>query len=309
LQEENYVQSYPSILALTVQARNREDRHPKTYQQWNQDGESSSSDQKGEATDMNEQTQEKPHLSYSQINTYLTCPLKYKFHYIDALEPAFVSSALSFGGSIHEAVAAFHQSIMERDSLSVGNMVDIYRQVWESQSKEQAIRFFNGETEDTLLTKAKAMLDVYREGHDPSVQIVGVEEFFEVNLGKRIPPLLGVIDIIEVASDGAAIVADLKTAARKYSDQTVQSNLQLTSYSLGAQALGFNGDTRFRLDVLLKTQNPELIRYESTRNDADRERFLKLVKSVWQGIRKGVFFPKADWQCGQCAFAGPCGQW
>ncbi len=27
---------------------------------------------------------EKPHLSYSQINTYLTCPLKYKFHYIDA---------------------------------------------------------------------------------------------------------------------------------------------------------------------------------------------------------------------------------
>lgn len=257
---------------------------------------------------MNDQTEGKPHLSYSQISTYLTCPLKYKFHYIDQIEPPFVASALCFGGSIHEAVAAFHQSIMEGDSLSAGNMVDVYRQVWENQRKKQTIRFFNGETEDTLLAKAKAMLEVFREAHNPSVQIVGVEEPFEVDL-KRIPPLIGVIDVVEMSSDGSAIVADLKTSSRKYSDQTVQSNLQLTCYSLGAQALGFNGDTGFRLDVLLKKEPSELIRYETTRNDADRERFSKLVKSVWRGIKKEVFFPKADWQCGQCAFAGPCSQW
>ena len=47
---------------------------------------------------------EKPHLSYSAISTYLTCPLKYKFHYIDQLPPAFTSSSLAFGSSIHEAV-------------------------------------------------------------------------------------------------------------------------------------------------------------------------------------------------------------
>ncbi len=61
---------------------------------------------------------EKPHLSYSQINTYLTCPLKYKFHYIDQIEPPFVSSALVFGSCIHEAVAAFYQSCLEGDPLS-----------------------------------------------------------------------------------------------------------------------------------------------------------------------------------------------
>jgi len=51
---------------------------------------------------------EKPHLSYSQINTYLTCSLKYKFHYLDQIEPPFVSSALVFGSCIHEAVGAFY---------------------------------------------------------------------------------------------------------------------------------------------------------------------------------------------------------
>ena len=84
---------------------------------------------------------EKPHLSYSQINTYLTCPLKYKFHYIDQIEPPFVSSALVFGSCIHEAVAAFYQSCLEGDPLSPSQVHDVYRQAWESHSKEQTDTF------------------------------------------------------------------------------------------------------------------------------------------------------------------------
>jgi putative RecB family exonuclease len=309
LQEENHVQSYPAILAFAIQASHSEDRDSEACQQWNQDGKSSSSDQKREAANMNEQTQEKPHLSYSQINTYLTCPLKYKFHYLDKIEPPFVASALVFGSCIHEAVAAFYQSCLEGDPLSPSQVHDVYRQAWESHSQERPIRFFHNDAVETLTTKAKGMLDVFHESFDPAVQIIAIEEPFEVNLGKRIPPLVGWIDAVELASDGTVSVVDLKTASKRYSDHTVHSNVQLTCYSLGAKVLGFNGETRFRLDVLLKGQNPELIRYQTSRNEADRERFLKLVKSVWHGIKKEVFFPKADWQCGQCAFAGPCSQW
>ncbi len=258
---------------------------------------------------MNEHVQEKPHLSYSQINCYMTCALKYKFSYIDRIEPPFVSSALVFGSCIHEAVGAFYQSCLEGDQLSPSQVHDVYRQAWESHSKEQTVRFFNGDAVETLTTKAKRMLDVFHEAFDPSVQIIGIEEPFEVDLGKRFPPLVGWIDALELAPDGTVSVIDLKTASKRYSDNTVHSNVQLTCYSLGAKVLGFNGDTRFRLDVLLKTQNPELIRYQTTRNDADRERFVRLVKSVWQGIRKEVFFPKADWQCGQCPFLDNCKKW
>jgi putative RecB family exonuclease len=256
---------------------------------------------------MNEQ--DKPHLSYSQINTYLTCPLKFKFHYIDRIEPPFVSSALAFGSCIHEAVGAFNQSCLEGDPLSAGQIHDVYRQVWESHAKERPIRFFNGESEQSLSAKAQRMLEVFREAFDPAVQIIGIEEPFEVDLGKRIPPLVGWIDTVELAPNGTVSVIDLKTASKRYSDQTVHANMQLTCYSLGAQVLGFNGDIRFRLDVLLKTQNPELIRYETTRTDADRERFLKLVKNVWQGMKKEIFFPKEDWQCAQCPFADHCKNW
>src|SRR5208283_2712799 len=161
------------------------------------------------------------HLSYSQMNTYMTCPLKYRFHYIDQVEPPFVSSALVFGSCIHEAVGGFYQSCLEGDLLSPSQVHDVYRQAWESCSKEQEIRFFNGDAADSLTTKAKLMLDVFHEAFDPGVQIIGIEEPFEVDLGKRIPPLVGWIDAVELAPDGTVSVIDLKTASKRYSDNTV----------------------------------------------------------------------------------------
>ena len=93
---------------------------------------------------------EKPHLSYSQINTYLCCPLKYKFHYLDRIEPPFVSSALAFGSCIHETVGAFYQSCLEGDSLTASQIHDVYRQAWSSHAKERPIRFFNGDSEESV---------------------------------------------------------------------------------------------------------------------------------------------------------------
>ena len=61
--------------------------------------------------------QDHDHLSYSQVNTYLSCPLQYRFKYIDEIPPAFTSVALAFGSAIHEAVAAFYQISLEGDQL------------------------------------------------------------------------------------------------------------------------------------------------------------------------------------------------
>ena len=48
---------------------------------------------------------QQPHVSFTQIDQYLRCPLKYRFTYIDRLEPEFVPAALAFGSGIHGAAA------------------------------------------------------------------------------------------------------------------------------------------------------------------------------------------------------------
>ena len=44
------------------------------------------------------------YISWSAVSTFRTCPLKYKFRYIDGLKEETVSSALVFGTGIHTAI-------------------------------------------------------------------------------------------------------------------------------------------------------------------------------------------------------------
>ncbi len=246
------------------------------------------------------------HLSYSQINTYLTCPLRYKFQYVDLIPPAFRSSALAFGTAIHEAVAALYQTQLEGDELRPDQMLDVYRDTWE---KAENIKYFNGDSEECLIEKAKGMLTVFHENRDPSITVLGVEEFFQLPLG-GVPPFEGYIDLIEQSPEGQITVVDLKTASKKLTNSSVHSNLQLTAYALGPEALGFDPDTlNMRLDVLTKTKSPQMLKYETQRSEEQRHRFVRLVYGVWNAIESHVFYPRGDWHCQQCAWAEPCAKW
>jgi putative RecB family exonuclease len=89
------------------------------------------------------------HLSYSQISTYLMCPLRYRFQYVELIPPAFKSAALAFGSAIHEAVGAFYHEVLTGDELRPDQMLDVYRQAWQSRDGSE-IRFFNGDDEQSL---------------------------------------------------------------------------------------------------------------------------------------------------------------
>ncbi len=249
------------------------------------------------------------HFSYSQLNTYLTCPLRYRLQYVELIPPAFTASALAFGSAVHEAVAAFHHQHLLGDTLRPDQMLDVYRQAWTSRSGVE-IRFCNGDNQESLQEKALQMLTVYQESFDPSVEVLGIEEFFQLEIARTVPPFQGYIDVIEQGVDGTVTVADLKTAARKLSNGQADGNLQLTAYAIGAEALGFDPDKlTLRLDVVTKTKSPELVRYETTRTAQERERFCKLVTNVWHAIERETWFPRQDWHCQQCAWAKPCAKW
>ncbi len=81
---------------------------------------------------------------------------------------------------------------------------------------------------------------MFHEHVDPELMVLGVEEFFEVQLAHEVPSFHGYIDLIEQDHEGRVTVADLKTASKKLTGNSVHSNLQLTAYSIGAGALGFD---------------------------------------------------------------------
>ena len=73
----------------------------------------------------------RPYISWSALSTFRTCPLKYKFRYIDGLHEDSVSSALVFGTGIHSAVEQHYQAHLAGDPKpDLDALLFAYRSAW-----------------------------------------------------------------------------------------------------------------------------------------------------------------------------------
>lgn len=253
------------------------------------------------------------HISYSGLSSYMQCSLKYKLYYVDHAEPDFVSSALVFGHSIHEALSGYLQTKQNGDDLKVDQMLDVFKNAWYGHEGPR-IRFAPREDESSLMEKATNLLSLYRENYDPESLVLSVEEPFAVDLEKvngeslfEMPLFTGVIDSI-VATGGVTSVIDYKTSSRKPNGSV--NELQLIGYSFGARELGFEPDElEYRYEYLVKTAKPEFIHVPVKITEEDRKRFIRLVARVWQAIKNAVFFPNPNHYCGYCGYHSQCRAW
>jgi hypothetical protein len=56
-----------------------------------------------------------PHLSYSRLQKYITCPEQYRLYYLERLRPTQEAAARVFGAVMHLALAEYFRT--ERDPL------------------------------------------------------------------------------------------------------------------------------------------------------------------------------------------------
>lgn len=68
-------------------------------------------------------------LSHSSKNTYLQCPTKYKFHYIDNLRPVTLSSALVFGSAIDNSLNTLLENKDNPEALKMS--IEAFNRNWE----------------------------------------------------------------------------------------------------------------------------------------------------------------------------------
>jgi putative RecB family exonuclease len=163
---------------------------------------------------------QEPHVSYTQLDQYLRCPLKYRFQYVDRLEPEFVPVALGFGSGIHGAAAFFYRGVAQGRAPSVADVQSVFETMWNLETGHRPVRFGEKDTKDALLDLGRRMLAVLCAAHDPAAEVLAVEEPFRVPLidpetGEILDrDLVGTLDRLEKDADGRVVVVDLKTAAR-----------------------------------------------------------------------------------------------
>ncbi|MGB9706593.1 MAG: ATP-dependent helicase, partial [Microgenomates group bacterium] len=169
------------------------------------------------------------YLSYSQIETFDTCPLQYRYRYIQRI-PTPPSAAQSFGDSIHKALYDFYKLVKEKKEVEKKDLLGLLQKNWHSQG------YASKAHEERMKKEGKKILsDFYKKWFDPKI----VPKFLEQQFVIKLSPTLkigGKFDRVDETGEGLEIV-DYKTG-KTWQQKEIDNSLQMTVYALAAVDLG-----------------------------------------------------------------------
>jgi DNA helicase II / ATP-dependent DNA helicase PcrA len=166
------------------------------------------------------------YLSYSQLSTFETCPLQYKYRYILKI-PVPPSGALTFGDVIHKTVRAFYELVKTGSHPTRETLLRLMDDHWVS------VGFGDKKYEEKMKKHGvELLLGFYEKGYDPKIIPVSLEEPFKIKITPALT-LGGKIDRIDSLPDGGIEIIDYKTGQAP-KNRDVTRDPQLTVYALSA---------------------------------------------------------------------------
>lgn len=242
-------------------------------------------------------------LSYSAIDSYRTCPLKYRYQHIDRIkEPK--SKEQVFGTLLHSVLRYVHAPAPAQPTLD--EALNFFSQSWNGDlypdEREERVAFSQG---------VKIIQDYYAKNDPSDVSVVDLESRFAIEIGDDVSGrhvIAGTIDRIDVLRDGYEII-DYKTGKKMPPQERVDSDLQLSIY-LRAFLSRYPKETEHldRITVSLYFLRHG-VKLSSTRTreqlDALDEDFLSVIRE----IEAQRFDPVLSALCDYCGYQKICPLW
>ncbi len=164
-------------------------------------------------------------FSFSQLYTFVDCPLRYKLKYILKI-PEEPTAAASFGNTIHITLENFYRQFLQNKKIGLTQLLQIYKSSW------IPVGYTSQAYQTRMREEGKKMLTNYfRKLHDTKVKIIDLEKFFKIKVDDII--VSGKIDRVDQKQHNQIEIIDYKTG-KKTTEQDRQKNLQLAIYLLAA---------------------------------------------------------------------------
>lgn len=240
------------------------------------------------------------YLSYSQLNTFNTCPLQYKYRYILKI-PVPPSAALTFGDTMHKTIRAFYDLVKQGMNPTRDTLVRLLDDYWNS------IGYGDKSYEEKMKKQGvKLLSEFYEKGYDPKRVPKDLEQPFKIKITPTLK-LGGRIDRVDELSDGKIEIIDYKTGqAPKGRDVT--QDLQLTVYALAATDDGIYKKLPEKVIVSFYFfEGQEKI--SATRNQEQLSKAKEEIAKKADEISRSDFKPTPGKHCDFCEFRLICEAW
>lgn len=177
--------------------------------------------------------------SISQIGTFETCPLQYRFNYVDRIKRLEEGVEAFLGQRFHETMEwLYHERAFRVVPLE--ELLAYYEKAWaEKWHCEVKIARSERCADDYRLMGRRFIEDYYRRHHPfDEGRVLGLERYIRFPLDESGRyNCKGIIDRLMVAPDGAYEVHDYKTGASLPEQAGLDRDRQLGLYQIGVQAL------------------------------------------------------------------------
>ena len=242
-------------------------------------------------------------LSYSTLDTYQNCPLKYKFREIDKI-PEPKSKEAVFGTLVHAVLKYIHTPALL--SPTVEQALDYFAKGWNSAVYDNELE------ERAAFTQGVTIIQNYLAHNRPSdYTIIDLESRFAIEIGdeetgKHI--VSGVIDRIDKTAEGYEII-DYKTTRKMPSQDKVDHDLQLSIY-LKAFLNRYPKEVD-RLDQITVSlyylKHGVKLSSKRTKEQLDQieQKFLDTIKAIEEKKFDPILSPLCDW----CGYQNICPFW
>ena len=244
-------------------------------------------------------------LSYSALETYQQCPLKYKYQAIDRLKTPKSKEAV-FGTLVHSTLKFIHEPTLIAPDLETA--LDHFArgwntEVWENEAEERAA-FAQG---------VEIIQRYYRNERPGDATIVALENNFQIDVIDPAQPdaihtIKGIIDRIDKTETGYEII-DYKTAKKMPSQDSIDHNLQLTIY-LKAFLARYPAERTHLSDIKVSLYFVRHgVKLTSTRTAEDLARVDDLFIETIRLIEAEKFDPHVGPLCDWCGYQKICPMW
>ncbi|HBO16860.1 MAG: UvrD/REP helicase [Candidatus Moranbacteria bacterium GW2011_GWE2_35_2-] len=237
-------------------------------------------------------------ISYSALETYRNCPLKYKYQNIDKIKEPKSKEAV-FGTIIHSALKFAHTPGILSPTLE--QTLDYFSRNWNSD-------VFEVEAEErAAFSQGVEMIRKYYEKNNiAATNIVDLESRFAIDLEGNV--ISGIIDRIDKTDDGYEII-DYKTAKKMPSQEYVDNNLQLSVY-LKAFLVRYPEEAKnlekIKVSLYFLKHGVKLTASRNLQQlQKIDEEFLEVIKNIEERKFDPNITPLCDW----CGYQKLCPMW
>lgn len=238
-------------------------------------------------------------ISYSALESFLTCPAKYKFSEIDKIKTPKSKEAI-FGTRIHETLRMMHDPA-KLAPPSEEEVLAFFSNSWDksvySSESEELIAFEQG---------VRIIKDYYKRNYPANFHILGLESYFEAPVKDKdeTHSVIGKIDRIDKLKDGSFEVIDYKTSRTLPSQKSVDDNLQLSIYHLGLlnRWPDLAGKT-VKLSLYFLRHGEKISTAKS--GEKLKETTEKILETI-DNIKESKFAPHVNPLCDWCGFQPVC---